>query len=100
MQLADVGAADEKKTRLKITFNFQLAINYRPSAGKSMQCCMPSYGRKKSLQFCRPTAGYYVFNFSARLPLRALEKLAILPAYGRLLCCNFSARLRLARLPG
>jgi hypothetical protein len=26
----------------------KLELNLRPSAGKSMQCCMPSYGRKKA----------------------------------------------------
>jgi hypothetical protein len=32
----------------------KLELNCRPSASKSMQCCMPAYGRKKAAgQGCR-----------------------------------------------
>jgi hypothetical protein len=47
-----------KVTRLKITSVLtRVHVSICIQGSKSLYC-MPAYGRKKSLQFCRPTAGY------------------------------------------
>jgi hypothetical protein len=46
--------------------------NKLPTFGRKKDAMLlPAYGRNKCLQVCRPTAGYKVCNFSARLPGKA-----------------------------
>jgi hypothetical protein len=49
--------------------------NKLPTFGQKKDAMLlPAYGRKKCLQYCRPTAVYIVCNFSARLPGKAAGK--------------------------